>query len=392
VWVLAVVAIGWLLVLGTRFLVPALLPEIRADFGVSNAAAGAALTLLWGVYALTQFPAGVFVDRVGERRLLLVSLLAGSTGALAFATSAGFPGFLVACVLFGTGTGLYIPPVTTLLTERFPDAGGTALGVTLAAGSVGATVLPLTGAALAVRHDWRLGIGFVVPLLATAAVGVRLVVPPGEHDPTGSLDRSRHRARQFVVEVFGKRQVRLSVVGITVLTFTHQGLVTFMPTYLVAVKRPQPTTAATLFGLLFASGAVIQPVAGRVADVLGRRRTLAGLTAFSVLPLGALPFAHGTPSIGVLVVLIGLRVGVTPVNDSYVIDSLPARVRGSGYGLLRSVTLLLSATGSLAVGVVADGGLFDAAFLGLAGLTGVAALAYARLPAGGPGPGPRPGE
>lgn len=379
-WLLAAVAVGWMLVLGTRFLVPVFLPDIRAEFSVSNAAAGAALTLLWAVYAFMQFPAGVLVDRVGERRLLVASLLVGGVGVLAFATAGGFTGFLLACALFGTGTGLYIPPVTTLLTETFPDTGGTAIGITLAAGNVGAMFLPLAGAALAARYDWRFGIGFVLPFLVVAAIGIRATTPAAGPTAGQSRDLSYRSAVTFVSAVFGRSRVRLSIAGITLLTFTHQGLVTFLPTYLVVVKRLQPETAAALFGLFFAAGAVIQPVAGRIADRFGRRRTLTGLTAFSVAPLALFPFASGTVWLGGLVVLAGLRVGPTPVNEAYVVDSLPAGVRGSGYGLLRTVTLVLSSTGSLAVGILADGGLLDVAFLGMAALTGVAALAYALLP------------
>lgn len=49
--VLAVVALGWLLVSGTRFVVPALLPQIKTTFAVSNTAAGFAVTLVWLTYA-----------------------------------------------------------------------------------------------------------------------------------------------------------------------------------------------------------------------------------------------------------------------------------------------------------------------------------------------------
>ncbi len=45
-WTLSAVAGGWFFVLGLRFVVPALLPAIRADFPVSDTVAGAAITLL----------------------------------------------------------------------------------------------------------------------------------------------------------------------------------------------------------------------------------------------------------------------------------------------------------------------------------------------------------
>jgi MFS family permease len=383
-WLLAAVATGWLLVLGTRFLLPVLLPAIRAEFRVPNAAAGAALSLLWGVYALMQFPSGLLVDRIGERRILVASLLVGSTGVVAFALADGFVGFLFACVLFGTGTGLYIPPVMTLFTNAFPSEGGTVIGITLAAGNLGAVAVPLAGAAVAARSDWRLGIAFVLPLLAVAAVGVWTTTPPheGTSGPVGEL--STRRLWTFVSAIFGRSRVRLPFTAITLLTFTHQGLATFLPTYLVVVKDLQSEVAAALYGLFFVTGAVIQPVAGRIADRFGRRRTLVGVTLVSAVPLAAIPLARGAMWLAALVAMVGLLVVVTPVNEAYVVDALPASARGSGYGLLRTVSLVISSTGSVTVGVLADSGLFDVAFLGLAALMGIATVAYARLPPGDP--------
>jgi predicted MFS family arabinose efflux permease len=50
--VLLTVAIGFMVVQGVRFAVPAVLPAIRSTFGVSNTAAGLALTLIWLAFAL----------------------------------------------------------------------------------------------------------------------------------------------------------------------------------------------------------------------------------------------------------------------------------------------------------------------------------------------------
>jgi hypothetical protein len=43
-WLLSAVATGWLLILGLRFTIPALLPQVKAAFTVDNATAGAAVT------------------------------------------------------------------------------------------------------------------------------------------------------------------------------------------------------------------------------------------------------------------------------------------------------------------------------------------------------------
>jgi len=64
-WALLAVASGWLVVLGARFLVPAVLPQVKAAFGVGNAGGGLAVTVIWGTYAPMQSPAGLLADRLG---------------------------------------------------------------------------------------------------------------------------------------------------------------------------------------------------------------------------------------------------------------------------------------------------------------------------------------
>ncbi len=374
------VSTGWLFVLGTRFVVPALLPAIRVELGVTNAMVGGAMTLLWLTYALMQFPAGLLAQQVGERAVLVTSLAVAAAGVFAFATAPGFGGFVLACGLFGLGAGLYFPPATTLLTGDSQSSGSTALGITLAAGNIGAAILPFAGVAVAARYDWRLGVGFVLPLMVASVLGVWVIAPVRSIPRDPEDDRSNAQIRAFLGAVFGRRRVVIPVAAITLLTFTNQGIATFLPTYLTVAKGLPPETAAALYGVFFAAGAVGQPAAGRIATRLGSRRMLVWLTAFPAAVLGILPFVKGTLWLAVVVLLIGLRVVVTPVNEAYVIESLPPAIRGSGYGLLRTITLVLSASGSMAVGALADIGLFDAAFIGMAALSGIAALAYALLP------------
>jgi len=60
---LLAIAVGWLFVLGGRFPVPVVLPQVEAAFDLGNADAGVAITALRATYALVQSAAGLLVDR-----------------------------------------------------------------------------------------------------------------------------------------------------------------------------------------------------------------------------------------------------------------------------------------------------------------------------------------
>lgn len=168
-WVLLTVAVGWLFTLGLRFLVPTLLPQVKTTFGLNNAAAGFAVTIIWSCYALMQFPAGLLTDRMGERTVLATSLAVSAASLAVLATAPLFAVFLLAAAAFGVGSGLYGPARGTSLSKAFPGNDGAAFGITLAAGSVGSAVIPLVAGTAVGALGWRLLVGGTIPAFVVVA-------------------------------------------------------------------------------------------------------------------------------------------------------------------------------------------------------------------------------
>ena len=380
-WVLLAVALGWMVTLGLRFVVPALLPRIKADFAIDNATAGAAITLIWITYAAMQFPAGVLVDRLGERTLLAASMLLGGVGVAVFSVSAVFSVFLVACAVFGLGTGIYGPPRGTVLSRTFPDHDGAAFGVVLAAGSLGAAALPFVASRLVAGLGWQATLGTFVPAFVLVGAALWWAVPgrgddAGRAGASGSLLPDLGAVRGAVTHV----PVVMGATAAMLMVFSFQGLTAFLPTYLVSIKGLSEATAAGLFTGLFLSGAVFQSVAGGVADRLGHGRVLAITAGASALPLVALPFVEGALPLAGLILVLGVRLAIGPVSNAYLVRILPDAVMGSAWGLLRTGFFVVGSTGSIFVGELADRGLFDESFVALAALTLLATALYLALP------------
>jgi len=376
-WTLLSVAFGWLLILGLRFAVPALLPQVKAEFHLSNATAGVAITVIWMAYGLMQFPAGMLVDRVGERRLLAGSLLLAGASVGALGVAPVFAVFLVACAALGLGTGLYGPPRGLILSKMFPENDGAAFGFTLAAGSIGGATIPALAGLLATRVGWRLAVVVSIPLYVLVGAALWRSVP------TTAGEGSRMSLVpdfETVAAAVANRRVAVSVSAVTALLFAFQALTAFLPTYLVETKGLSPGTAAGFYALLFVFGAGFQLSAGSAADRFGDRAVIVAITAFSVLPLLALPFATGPLAIGVLVALLGARLGAIPVSNAYIVAALPDEVQGTTWGLLRTSFFVVGATGSTVVGLLADRGFFDGAFFLLGGITALAAGLFLFLP------------
>jgi MFS family permease len=366
-WILLSVAFGWFLGLGARLTAPALMPYIRADLGMDLSTAGLVLSVLWLMYGLLQLPGGLLGDRIGERNILTASAAITIAGLAAGAFASSVPTLFVAFVLLGVATGAYATTRFTSLTDVFPERAATATGVCSAAGNFGTVLLPAGAGVLAAAATWRAGFAAAIPLFAVATVGLWYTVPARTSGQESAVDELTRETLSHLLDGVVSRRTLVFTASMFLMSFVYQGFTSFYPTYLVAVKGLSESTAALLYSVFFASGILAQPLGGAAADAVGDRGTLVAFSAVGGLTLALLLSVDGFWGLVVLSVLLSAQLAFWPIAQAGIIESLPSEMQGTGFGLLRTVYLLLAATSSLVVGSMADRGLFDGAFLLLAG-------------------------
>ncbi|MFB6113550.1 MAG: MFS transporter [Halodesulfurarchaeum sp.] len=377
-WFVLFVAIGWFLTLGARYLIPAVLPAIKADFGVSNSAAGLVVSVIWLTYGFLQYPAGALTDRLGERRLLTASAVLAAVSLVGFAVIPSYFLFLIAAAAFGTGTGLFGPARGLALSKTYDEHEGSAFGVVLAAGSIGAAVLPFTATLLTTEYGWRLAVAVFFPAFVAVAVGLWWAVPS---DLGGSRNDSSIFAGLYTtVRCLGTPRVALSVGAIVIMLFVMQGLTAFFTTYLTSVKGLSSGIAGALFALLFVSGSGFQIWTGRLADEYGHRLVMVAVSAISVLPLVMFPFVEGLGLLALVTAGIGIRLALGPLTNAYIIGSLPDDGQGAVWGSIRTLFFAIGSSGSYVIGIMGDYDMFDEAMFLLAGLTALGTALYWMLP------------
>lgn len=379
-WVLILVAMGWVLSLGTRYAFPVLFPAIRADLDIGLSTLGVLYTLLWVAYAVGQFPGGIVADRFGDRNTLVVSTAVTAVTVLGVGLAANAFLLAVGMILFGLATALYGPVRFTVLSGIYDEYEGTAIGITQAAGQLGNALLPVGASAVAAYLTWQAGLLYVLPLFAVVTVGLWLVIPTRSAESSSAVDDLSTETLRYVLRHVTDRRP-LALAGVLAITmFVLQGMSGFYPTYLADVKGLSSGNAALLYGIFFSSAVVVQPIAGSLGDVLSKRRTLlVGLGPLS-LGLSLVPFASGRYQLTAVTLLLGSIFFVTPVAIPMLMATLPADIEGTGLGLLRTGYFLFGATGTTVVGVLADRGSFDESFLVLTALLLVAVLLVAVLP------------
>ncbi|WP_281194795.1 nitrate/nitrite transporter [Halorubrum sp. F4] len=384
--VLIAVAGGWFLSLGVRLVYPAVIPHLRTAYGISLSTAGLLLTVLWLAYAVGQLPGGVLSDRFGERAVLVASTLVSGAvlGLVVVVEAVEF--LFAATALFGLSTALYGVSRFTILSAVYPDNDGTAIGITMAAGDLGNTVLPPFAGFLAVTFAWQFGFAFAIPgfLIAAAALFVTLPKPNGGSGTAASAGTAPlRRAIETGRTVAGALRTRPVIVVTAIQTLAYcawQAFTGFYPTYLIDVKGLAPTTATLLFGGFFAMGVAVKPVTGRAYDLYGARRTLPVVLTVATVSLAVLPSVTSLPGLTLLTIGLSGLLGYSTATLSYLTSALPSAVRGSGLGVLRTAYMGIGAGSPVVAGALADAGLFDEVFLLSSGLALVAAGCCLFLP------------
>ncbi|MFC4540931.1 MFS transporter [Halosolutus amylolyticus] len=373
--VLALSTLAFFATMAGRLAISPVVPLITDEFGVSEAAIGAALTGMWMAYFASQFPSGVLADRFGERPVILVAVGGTAVASLFLAVAPLFALFVVGTILLGGVAGLHYSVATTLLTRTYDDL-GTAIGVHNSGGPAAGLIAPPIAAWIGVRYGWQpavaIGAAIAVPVAVLFAWRIRPTEPRRPDQPM----RDRFELGP-VVALLSRPEIAFPVVLATLGAFVWQATSSFLPTFLVADRGQSPELASVVFAAYFVVQAITQVGVGAASDRYGRDVTTAGCMILAAAGFVLLVAVPGPIALGAAVLLIGTGLGWGAALLPRFMDVLSDAERGAGFGLVRSVYGFVGALGSVVTGTLADLFGWGVAFAVLAALLALVFCALA---------------
>lgn len=358
---LVTISLGTMLLMAARALVSPLLPRIVADLSISTSAAGVALSVMWLMYAVWQYPGGRFADHLSCKTVLVGGLGIGALALLTLSISPTYAVFFFGVALIGVGAGVYPPAAFTRLSELFVERRGAAFGVHSASFDLGGALASVLAVLAISLSNWRLA-----PLPMIVAIGLLVVALHRWGVEPYRVERVEFSLRKTLRRLLGQPRVRRIVVAFALFSFGYQSVLSFLPTFLQEVKGFSPEFAGNAFAMLFVVGIVVKPVGGRFGDAFGFARA-SGLGPLSTAAgIAVLLFTDGVPValVGVFLVALGLAI-FYPLMTTYLMNSLPEASRGGDFGAGRTLFYAIGSVGPAFVGFVADWRGYPLAFLAL---------------------------
>jgi MFS family permease len=348
-------------------ILPAVLPAIVEEFGLTTAQAGLVNSVFFGALLVGAFGFGWISDRIGTgyRRTWtwnIAMLLAIVGGVATFGLSGGFTAFLLLRIPMGLSRGGSEPINVALVGEWWPKAHrGFAVGVHHTGFPLGQF---LTGALIALvlgAAGWREAF-LLIPLLGIVIVVAQGVIGTRRNQQrvydwidanglTRPLPELSPRLPGGVMAplkaCLANANVRWSVLLIFLFLYAEYGASTFLTTQFVDGGMGF-AEAALVAGASGLTGWIGQVAWGTWSDRFGRKPALTVLVVGWAASLVAMIFIVGPASGWVVLLAWGLfRNAPYPVVYALILDSVPGAA-GTGMGLLIGISSGLSGVVSAA--------------------------------------------
>lgn len=381
VWVLvfanAVIAIGY-------GVVAPVLPQYARNFGVSISAATFVVTAFAIMRLVGAPPAGLLIQRFGERKVYLTGLLivALSTAACAFAQT--YWQLLVFRSLGGLGSAMFsVSSFGLMIRISPPDARGRVAGLFTSAFLVGSVSGPVLGSLTA-------GLGLAMPfviygvalLIAATVVFVKL-----RHSPLAVAEEAAE-ATISMRTALRNGAYRASLLSNFATGWSAFGLrVSLVPLFIVEVLGRGPGWAGLALATFAVGNVSVVIFSGYLSDRVGRRVPL--LVGLPVAALGTMlvGYTSSLPLFLAAAFVTGAATGIFISPQQAAVADIVGKARGgTAVATFQMMSDFGAILGSLAVGQIAQHFSYGAAFAVSGGVLLAAALAWAFAPETRPKP------
>jgi MFS family permease len=339
--------------------------------------------------ALLAVAIGRWIDRFGERRFIIGSMLAMTLGGLLAAAATSLPVLAVSQMVIGLGHVTNLIAGQSLVANRGGrDRREHRFGFYSTMGSLGHLAGPLLAAGVVAQWaalNTPLGTqanlqmpAFILAAVATAiSLALALVLPGrGRAEPTSAASMAGEQRQNLLsaaAAVLRRPGMPFAMAVSMIVISSVDILIAYLPLY-GEVRGLSVGVVGTLLAIRAGSSLVSRLFMGRLIDLLGRNGLLAGSMAMAAAGLLVLPMTGSPLILGAAMVFIGLGLGLgQPMTMAWVANRSPRAVRATALGVRLTGNRSALVIAPIAVGAIAGAAGVGVIFLVVAALLGAGA-------------------
>ncbi len=211
-----------------------LAPFFRDDLGISRGQVGSLIAVYYFTGTVAAIPAGIIVDRLGARSMLILCLVLEGLPFAAMSMAGSYLMMGLFAALSGIGYGFINQVSTKGIMNWFPPAGrATAMGIKQSGVTIGAAAAAWLLPVLSVAYSWRTGvwaIGMAMFVMSFFAFILYREHPPGEFI-CGPM-AARKESGQSLLMALAQPTLLALLLIVPFLSFSQGCVVSFLVLYL----------------------------------------------------------------------------------------------------------------------------------------------------------------
>ncbi|OYW40026.1 MAG: MFS transporter [Hydrogenophilales bacterium 12-61-10] len=325
---------------------------------------------------LISYPAGALSDYLGQRRLLLASLIIFATAPFLYLLVETARQLMAVRFYHGFATAIFGTVASAAIATRYTTDRAARLSTYSSVTIVGRSVAPFLGGTLISLASF--GAVYVACAIAgVLALAAGLLLRDNEPVPKTRLALPHFRAS--LVIVLRDRGIML-VSGVEAAQYLVFGAIeAFLAVYAASLGIPA-WQIGVILGVQLVSIVFAKPLMGRVSDRVGRRRVILPGLLIGAASVALMPHAHGVIGLSGLSLVFGLGFATVTSSTSALVADLTRDGRyGSSMGVLRTVMDVGQSIGPVLTGFMVGVAGYGSAFTLLAAILVAAALLLALL-------------
>ena len=285
-----------------RYVIVALYPFLKTDFGLTDAQCGLLMSGLVWTQVIVALPVGLLLDRWSRKKSIGIMSILWGIASLAGAVTTGFGQLLTTRCVVGVGEAGYGAGGTSIMSGIFkPNLRARMLGFWQAAVPLGTALGVMLGGLIATKYGWRSAIGIVaIPGILVAIMFFWVkdykTVALTKSETKDDLPAAKKMSfADSIKELFRARSLIFVNIAFPLCMFGTSAVTTWLPSYFIRFGGMDVARASVTASIVTMMAVVGTPLGGYLTDVWVRkqmraRMLLPGVTTIATAILAAVAF------------------------------------------------------------------------------------------------------